>query len=460
MQTIFLALGSYINISNIVRGKLLPALANKYRVVVLTEHIDQDKAREQRYFKHPNVVYEVVKMRRKKFIENANYLRTVLVRAFDHFSNTRDWYYRPSLPRRLRLAILMGGMLPRRFPHTKHFTWLEKLLIKPSDRFKELIENYRPKLFISATPGYMYSPLETELVLYAKKLGLPTCAVDMSFDNPYSQPKYMRETDYLCVWNDRMKRDYMQVHNYKDDRVIVTGCLKFDHYFSDRSEFELKTREKFLKSKNLDPGKKLVAYATPTPGTYPPRREFMQALVDAHRGKKFAGDPNILVRLHPLDHWSAYREFTNIPGIHIEKAGTEQIDEKKIKGASVEMTAQDQLNLTETLVHADTLIEYASTLIVEACIFNTPSLSIGFPKAQRPLVDVELTRDIVAMSGEKVASNFAELMENVNGFLTHQQNDDDLKRDASVVKEFVQFTDGLSWQRTAELIDKIIADYS
>lgn len=454
---IFLALATYTNISNVLRGQLLPALAERYRVVVLTPFIDGERATRAEYFIHENIRYVCLPLAYGWLWRwSHKYGRTAFVRQFDDIAMTSAWYYRPELPKRTRLVIALGSFLPRWFPTARHFSALEALIARPTDEFRTLVERYKPALLVTATPGYYYAAFEAEILTFARHLGIPSVAVDLSFDNPFSQPKYARLTGYACVWSDRMRRDLLSTHDYAPERVAAVGCLKFDHYFTDEREGRVQSREEFLRAKSLNPRKKLLVLATPTPNTYPPRVTFLEQLLAAKRSGALAGDPNILVRLHPLDKMSDYMPFHSLPGVSIEKAGEERVSENEIKGTNVEMTERDLINTAETLRYADALINYASTMIVEACIFNTPTVSIGFPAAQRPLIDVEVTRDFMALSGEPIAQNFDELLVEVNRFLTTEQSAEDFARDRRTVDKFIQFTDGRSWERTAAFIDSII----
>ncbi|OHA08692.1 MAG: hypothetical protein A3A44_00760 [Candidatus Sungbacteria bacterium RIFCSPLOWO2_01_FULL_60_25] len=455
--TVFLAIANFTNISNILRGKLIRYLASKYRVVVLSPYLNEDFAAREGYVRSEYIRYIKTELAYPRLWPVMNtYLRLPFIRAYDHFSIIRQWFYRKSHPRRLRWLIALGALFPRWFPTPGFFTFLERLIVSPPKDFRDLVSAYRPRAMITATPGYIYALLEIEMVLFAQKLGIPTVAIDASFDNPYSQAKHIRKTDYIAAWNERMKRDIVAHHAYAPERVSVTGCLKFDHYFTDGKERALRSREEFLRAKNLDPARKTIVYATPTPMAYPSRGEFMGKLVETKNAGGFAGDPNILVRLHPLDEGTPYEAFRGVLGVRIERAGTMRLGDKATKGTKVEMTEADLTNLTETLRYADVLIDFASTLVIEACIFHTPSVSIGFPPEQRALCTCELTRDVIALSGEPLTESFEELVATVNRCLVTPQTAEDRQRDENTVREFVQFADGRSWERTGAFIDAIV----
>lgn len=454
---VFLAIGNFTNISNILRGKLVGYLAARYRVVVFTPYLDDGFAAREGYVRGAAIRYVKTDLRYPRLWPVMNtYFRLPFIRAYDHFSITQQWFYRKTHPRRIRWLIALGALLPRWFPTPGFFTFVERMIVSPPRAFRDLVAAYRPAVMITATPGYIYAPLEIEMALFARKLGIPTVAIDCSFDNPYSQAKHIRKTDYIAAWNDRMRRDIVEHHGYAPERVAVTGCLKFDHYFTDGKERPLRSREDFLRSKNLDPARKTIVYATPTPMTYPSRKAFMEALVETKQAGGFAGNPNLLVRLHPLDEGAPYEAFRGMPGVCIERAGTMRFEDKAAKGTKVEMTEADLANLTETLRYADVLVDFASTLVIEACVFHTPSVSIGFPPEQRVLCTCELTRDVIALSGEPLTVSFEDLVATVNRRLVTPQTEEDMRRDRETVREFIRFTDGRSWERTGAFIDAIV----
>lgn len=456
-MTIFLALANFANISNVLRGKCIRALAERFRVVVLTEYIDEESAERDGYFRSPRVRYVRWRLRYPLLWRASNvYLRMPFIREFDRLWSTRYWVYGRLAPvdRTARLLELIGRLLPARFPPVHWFTALERRLLAPPREFMDLVREERPRLLASATPGYMYAPLDAELIVFAHRLGVPTAAIDVTFDNLVNQAKFVRKTDYLAVWNDQMKEEAMRYQHYAPSSVAVTGSLKFDHYVNDVAEGRLKSREDFLRAKGLDPAKRLVVYATPAPATYSQRRELMEALVAMKRRGRLDGDPNLLVRLHPHDVWESYCEFAGIPGIHIERAGVQRLPDTGVKGQRIEMVEDDLVNLTDTLRHADILINFASTLIIEACIFGTPTVSLGFPWRDRGLDQCEGTKELMELAGEPVAESPEELADIINRYLADPSRASERCR--AVVEHFVQFADGLAYRRIADFLEGII----
>ncbi len=452
MQTIFLALGQYSHFSDVLRGKLIRRLAEQHRVVVLTPVIDEAVQKRDGYFSSPHVRYEKLGLSNPKhFAVFDKYLRVPLVRSFDHLVYMR-YFYRRDHSRVRKLLMAARRLLPRWLLTTDRITRWEVRRLEPSPVFQKLVREHDPVMLLTATPGF--TPFEAEMIIFAKRLGIPTLAVDINYDNPTSNAKLMRKTDALAVWNGRMQREARELHGYPDAKLPIVGCLRFDHYFTDWEDPRFRSREEFLRAKNLDPEKKTVVYIGPTPSNYPPRRELAQTLVAMKRDGALAGNPNLFIRVHPIDHFELYREFLDAPGVHIERSGRSVLPDAA-GGQKVEMNEADLVNMTETLVHADVVVNFASTVIIEACLFDRPVINVAFPDWRRIAYEYEYNKGLVDTGAVPLAHDPGELSRLINRYLEHPE----LERGerSRLAAEYAPFRDGKTWERTAEFVEKIIA---
>jgi len=445
MKTVFVALAQHNHYSDVLRGKFLPALAEHFRVVVITPGIDVASVRRDGYFEHPNVTYERLPLAYPRFWNVMDkFIRVPLNREFDHLVYMRFFYQRPHWwPR--KVLMRMRVLFPRGLFSIDRIARFELAWIRPPGAFLKLVEEYHPSVLITATPGF--KPFEAEVIMSAKKLGLATFAIDINYDNLTSNGKMMRKTDFLAVWNERMKEEAKTLHRYRDDQLFVAGSLRFDHYFTDRVEPSFPTREEFLRSKGLDPGKKTIVWAGPTPSNYPPRKEFMTDLIRLKEHGAIDGDPNILVRIHPNDRIDFYREFSDRAGIHIERASRETKDGK------VEMDEGDAMNLTATLLYADVVLNFASTVAFEAWLFDRPVINVAFPDWRGIVYGYEYNKYIVATRAVRLAESPDDLARLVNQYLREPALDR-VER-AHGVEQFSPFTDGETWRRTVAYCDTV-----
>jgi CDP-glycerol glycerophosphotransferase (TagB/SpsB family) len=168
------------------------------------------------------------------------------------------------------------------------------------------------------------------------------------------------------------------------------------------------------------------------------------------------GDAQILVRLHPRDDLAVYDEFRAVPGVIVEKPFRPTTPSGD--GLAIDITADSQRHLADTLRHSDVIVNVASTIAIEAAIFDTPVVNIAFDgetaspfaKSARRYYRFTHYQNITRHNAVRVAESGGELVDQVARYL----GDPALDRNgrARVVAEQCQFTDGRSAERAAQSI--------
>lgn len=439
-----MAIPHHVFTSDLLRTEYIKYLASQYRVVVLTPMIDREVAAHKQYFQSPNVTYSKWEIERPRFWSFFKFLRISLVGEFDYLKSIRYWYRRPNYRQNWRRRLLRGALLPlTKILKADWFTALEALLLPRSRRFAGLVKEYQPDLLVTAAPGF--DPMETELIHQARKTGLATAAVNFTWDNLTANAKHIRKTDFLIAWNDIMKKEAVAIHGFPPDKVFVSGTPRFDVYF--KREKNEPTREDFLSSKGLDPKHQTIFHTTVT-RAYPFQKKYIRDLI-AFREQKKIPYVNLFIRIHPLDVYENYREFSGTPHLYVEKAGS-------APGDKIEMRYEDLLNLKYSLMYTDLNINYASTITIEACIFDKPIINIGYTGIYALAYDFDHYRPIYEGGAVRLAKTDEELAELINLYLDNPALDRENRR--RVVEDFVKFTDGRSYQRSVDLLDKIISN--
>jgi len=315
----------------------------------------------------------------------------------------------------------------------------------PMDR---LFDEHRPVLVVAANPGLVFS--EVPLLRTARRRGVPSMAIDPSWDNFTNKLIPVRQVDRLIVWNEIMKSQAVDLHGYDPRSISVAGAPQFDPHFRTRTP-----REEFFRRIGADPARKLIALTTTPRSLYRHHDDVLRVLVAAiERGE--LGAAQILVRLHPRDEVDAYREFAGLPHVIIEKPFRDTV--KVADGLAIDVMPEHQRHLGDTLCHADVVVNVASTISIEACIFDTPVVNICFDgPAEEPYVTsarryysfthyVNITR----RDAVRVAGSPAEMVEWVGRYLQDPSIDRAGRR--QVVADQCQFTDGRSSERVVELV--------
>jgi len=223
---------------------------------------------------------------------------------------------------------------------------------------------------VVANPGLVFA--EVPLLRTARRRGVPSMVIDASWDNFTNKLLPVRQADRLVVWNDIIKAQAVTLHGYRPDAIRVTGAPQFDPHF----RTEVRTpRDAFFRRIGADPARKLIALTTTPPSLYPHHAHVLRALVAAIEGGTL-GDAQVLVRLHPRDDVEAYREFEGTPHVIVEKPFRDTV--AVADGLAIDVMPEHQRHLGDTLHHADVVVNVASTISIEACIFDTPVVNIGF----------------------------------------------------------------------------------
>ncbi len=444
MRTVLLAVPHWVFSSDLLRTNYLKYLSEKYRVVVLSPLFDAVEAKRRGYYQSPNVIYQKWELENSGLWDRMKFWRIALVNEFDYLASIRHFYKRPnykdSWKRRLARAL---GLPFKKFLTADFFTRLESKKIRVSLAFEALVKNHGIELVVTATPGF--SPFEAELIHLAKRAGLTTVAVNFTWDNLTMNSKHIRKTDFLIAWNEVMRKEAADIHNYSPEKVFVSGTPRFDPYFVDDSDAGVGAgkkdpgRAKFLKSKGLNPDYKTIFHTTVTKA-YPFQKKYINDLIKLRDAKKIPY-VNLLIRVHPLDLIENYSEFKNVPDFCIEKSGKE-----------VEMSYDDLLNLKYSLKYTDVNINYASTITIEACVFDKPVINIGYLDRFALAYEFNHYLPIYESGAIKLAKTDEDLPRMINLYLENPNRDHEQR--LTIVDKYVQFTDGLSYKRSVDLLEK------
>lgn len=447
-KTVFLAIPNFVFISDILRTKYIEYLATKIgKVIVITPYIDEKIAEQQGYFKTDNVIYEMYKVENPKFWDLFKLLRVSLVNEFDHLNYMKHWYKRPVYKKDFKRKLIRSFGKPLSKILTANFlTDVEKFFLPKSKRFLELTDKYKPSLVLTPSPGL--NTYETEVIIQAKMLGISTVAMNFTWDNLTTNCKHIRKTDFLIGWNSISKKEAIEIHKYPEDRIYIAGIMRFDPYFA--NEENDPSRDTFIKSKGLNPELKTLFYTPPTKA-YPFNKKYIIDLINLRKEKKIPY-VNIFVRIHPRDEYENYKEFQNIPDFHLEKAGQVVFD-TDANTRKIEMNYKDLLNLKYSIKYTDININYLSTISLEACIFDKPVINVGYIGRFALGYEFEHYLPMYNSGAVRIVKSDEDLARFINMYLENPAIDRENRK--KVVDLLVEFSDGLSYKRNVECLEKI-----
>lgn len=446
-KTVFLVIPNHIFASDLLRTDYIKYLSNIYNIVIISPIIGSKEVDNLEYFNSNNILYIKRNLTHSKLWNIFKFLRITLVNKFDYLNYYKQFYLRDNFKKnkKRRLVRFLGKSF-KKILTADFFTVLESFFMSIPKDMSDFFVRFNPSLIITATPGL--NSFEAELIISAKKKNIPTVAIDFSWDNLTTNAKHIRKTDYLIAWNNIMKQEAISIHKYLPEKVFISGSMRFDSYF--RNTETEPTQDEFLRSKGLNPSNKTIFYTTVTKA-YPFQKQYLKELLHLRESGKIPY-VNIFVRIHPRDEYDNYKEFFNYKDFYFEKAGHEIIDENGNK--NIEMDQKDLLNLKYSLKYSDININYASTISIEACVFNKPIINIGYAGIYAMAYNFDHYKHVYKSGAVMLAKTESDLGDYINIYLEDQSKDFENRR--KVFDSFFDFKDGLSYKRSVDFLDKII----
>lgn len=448
MKTLFLFIPHYVFSSDLLHTPFIKELSEKYKVVVFSPIFKVNPA--SNYYQSPNVIYVAWETQSPKFWQFlTKTARVSMVREFDHLK-----YYKLRHSQKINtnwrrnLLRALSWLLPKRLLTVDFFTKIETLLTPNSKIFGKFIQKYQPAAVLTCTPGF--NNLEAEAIVLAKKNGLPTAAINSSWDNYTSNAVQFRKTDYLISWNEVMKKEAAKIHHYSEDKLFVSGIYRFDHHFQ---VSDLVSKNDFLSSKNLDPDRQTLFFSTVPQNTYPHQTKVLKEILKIRNQLNQNNQFNILLRLHPNDSAKNYEEFLGMENFHIELPGKVIQSEDIGRGYKVEMNTEDLSNLRYSLKYTDLNVNFRSSISLEATIYDKPIINLAlYGYAQYYQMDHYIP--ILNSGGIKLVESPEALKEAINLYLKNPALDREGRK--KIFDVYIGFKDGLSYKRSVETLAEMV----
>jgi hypothetical protein len=438
---------------NVLRTGVLAAVLDRVpdAHVVLLSPLAADPA-FTREFAHPRVTFEVLHAHVPAGIEarlasviQARYLEVCRIETL----RIKLAAHHPGTPLRYRrVKALLGRLVSPRGWQGEWFDLPDRIVRHPE--MERVFDRHQPSLVATASPGLIFA--EIPVLRTARRRGIRAIAVDLSWDNLTNKLFPLRKVDRMIVWNASMRREAHELHGYALDQVGVAGPPQFDSYFNEPRS----TRADFCGRVGLDPTRKIITLTTIPAEAYPRHDVIIDRLLDAMRSGAVRPPADLLVRVHPRDDARQYERYAGTPHLAIEKPFRET-SAQSADGMRVDVTAENTRHLADTMRHSDVVINVASTIAIEASVFDTPVVNVAFDHDDahvRPFLTSPLRyyshthyQQIVRTGAVRIAHSGAEMIDLVNRYLADPSIDAEGRR--SVVAELCEFTDGRSATRLA-----------
>lgn len=240
--------------------------------------------------------------------------------------------------------------------------WLLRKLesfIQPEPKIVEWLEEYKPNVMV-ASPYIWSSDLEIEYVKAAQKLGIPTIASVLSWDNLVSKGTYLVKPEWLFVWNNNLMEEAVSLHEFEWKNVFITGAAVYDPWFEIKPSL---TREQFCEQCGLDPKNPYVLFLGSSKTITDLDVEFIKALISHFEQVEEGKRPSIVIRPHPYAPFDMTTFENNWVKVFPKQGGRPDMDD----------TRQEYFN---TLHYSAAVIGINTTGFLDAAIVDKPCITL------------------------------------------------------------------------------------
>ena len=280
--------------------------------------------------------------------------------------------------------------------------------------------------------------------------GIKTVGLINSWDRASARCVLRLVPDTLIVFNDVIKKTLIAHHDIPAEKIFIGGVPHYDYHF----QAPYMSREEFYKKAHIDLTKKIIVYS-PLGNQYSDDDwNMLDCIGRLNDEGKFGKNIAILVRIPPNDYVDE-REIAKRPQFAYDYPG-KRFSSKK--GTDWDMTFEELRYLSDTLYYMSLIICYASSISVDAAVFDKPIININFlirknvklSRSPTLYYGKEHYKEALLTGGIRLVQNVEELITSVNEYLNNPSVDRVAR--ARLAKEQCFFQDGKSGERIGKYI--------
>ncbi|PIQ91705.1 MAG: hypothetical protein COV70_02230 [Parcubacteria group bacterium CG11_big_fil_rev_8_21_14_0_20_39_22] len=446
-KIIFISIFEGVEAKNLLRTPVLKTLLSDENVKIILFTKTKEKAEYyKKSFNDPRIEYEVVEKRTMRGIDSLfsklKFLlldsKTIDLKRRMLFAEDRNFlkYYFGKLAKKVFSKKIIRKLV----------RYLDFYLVK--DRtYKQFFDKYNPSLVFLA---HLFDDPEIHLLREAKRRKIISVGFVNSWDKVTSRSILRLLPDKIIVFNKIVKQEVFEYADMKKKDIFVSGIPQYDLFFSDRTI----DRDSFMGKYGLSANDKLIVYASMGKAFSDSDWDIIDLLTASEKDGLLPSNTKLLVRFQPNDFVDE-GEIKKRPSLRYDYPG---IRFSQKRGVDWDMDESDLNHLRNTLAHMDLLVTYASSISIDAAIFDKPVININFEINKKSSLLKSPTqyyssghyKKALDAGGIKMAKNERDLLESINKYI----GDPSLEREGRrrLVKEQCEFTDGRSGERIGNFV--------
>lgn len=391
-----------------------------------------------------------------------------MLRRFVVVTETTDMRFRETIQAKLFDATLLGMSAQMIFVNFIRriggvgvlLEWIERQFYTPRIHDRQFDELDIQCVLTPGVGNYGFW-LEGSFALEAQRKAIPTFAVIANYDNLVNMGYRGFTPKCLAVWSKQMADEAIRLHGFSASRVEVTGPVQYDRYIG---ALPL-GRDDFLKSINLDPKRKTILFA----GGVNINHYFdMYRVFVEQKSKVWHEQFNLVVRPYPhvkllgSPAWQVLEKLFIDSGTYLSNPGSIDGSGDRSGELRMDFAFENEVDeLTYLLRYSDVMVNYFSTIGLEAAICDLPVIHVGydaFAHGQNFGVTSSFlqrqthNRRPLRLAAARVVKNEDELFNALEKYLKNRGLESDERR--AYAESECGVLDGKSSTRLVEMIEK------
>lgn len=371
-----------------------------------------------------------------------------MLRRFVVITGTTDLRFRETIESKLFDATLLGMSAQMAFVNfVRHapgmgpfLTWLEKQLYATHAHEKAFKEQGVSCVLTPGMGNYGFWN-EGNFAREAQRMGIPVFTAITNYDNIVNMGYRGFEPDCMAVWSKQMADEAIRLHRFPSNRLEITGPVQYDRFMVPLP----KSRAEFLTSIDLDPSKKTILFA----GGVNINHYFHIYQLFVEQKERIWREPfNFIMRPYPHPKllsspgWQVLEKLLIEAGIYISNPGSIDASGDRTEEFRQDLAFEEGPDeLSYLLRYSDVMVNYFSTISLEAAICDLPVIHAGYDTytfGQRFSVTTGFlqrqthNRRKLRLAASKVAKSEMELIRSIDEYLSERNLDQNARREYAV----------------------------
>jgi len=456
-KTIFLAIAFGTSVRDVLRNSTFKVLTNDKTIRIVIFAINESEEFKME-FGGDNIEFVPLNPFKPTRLEKAvlHFHRATIrdrCKTIDLGNTAGDTYALDKFTPIARLLLfLFGGKMVNKIVYYLY------MIFSPSRFYHEEFERYKPDLVL-LTRVLNFSA-DYPLLRAANKYNVPAIALVSSWDNLTSKAFFPFKIKSMVVWNEVIKKEAMELFYFPENNIFISGIPRYDLFFSNPT---ICSKVEFCMRMGLDPEAKIILYCTGSGATgstkldlKSPESEIAGFLLENINNGFFKEKVQLLVRLHPQANPEEYMYLNEMKNVILHIPGRKSSFQDRL------FSGNDDLEYLESLKHSSLMINLASTVTIDASVFDLPTICINFDyRGKRPFkysVKRLYVFDHYAKLGINNGFELADSKQNLLELISENlRNPSKLRAGRQkIVSQQCYYTDGNSGERVASYILKNI----